>query len=216
MIPTTTPTTPTPTPTPPPYFLLSVDIGIKNFAWAVFEIHSSPTTIVKFVTGGVRELVGNYKKGRVRDFDVVCALTKWASEVLVPKFKTSPDDQLVIEQQVQTAKLNRILSFVLGSMWYPNKVTFVPSNRKFTGMPAHFFPSNVTQETVTDGSYKERKQASVDLAQNINRVFLKSQTIDEIFDSLDKKDDFADAICQAVYLCTTEEKKRRKKKRRLE
>jgi hypothetical protein len=167
--------------------IVSFDIGIKNLAWCVFEPTINPLT---FVSGGVTSICNTKKRTTAL---LVQNFVKWLQN---EGPKITKDTVVLCEQQLGRASVNKNLSMALLSYCTIMGAVckFVTSNNKFTGLPDFLFPSCVDKTSICDQSYAKRKQASVYIM-----LHTKITKAVEIANKLKKKDDFADAFCQAVF-----------------
>jgi hypothetical protein len=194
------------------YTVFSIDIGICNLGWSVFELVKSDDrsiASVRFLDGGVDQIMETAKHKSTAV--IVKKFTKWMREGPLSKY---PLAHVVCELQLGRAIKNKILAMILLSYWHPRPFDFVSSNKKFTDMPSAFFPKSVDQTTITHQVYKVRKNASVLLGLHICTFNTSFRPAELMFKSLKKKDDFGDAFCQGIYFITKPDKPPTKKRKR--
>lgn len=175
--------------------ILSIDVGIKNLSFCLFQTSKEQTTVVNWKNITVYD--GNAKKVNIE------VLTEHVLQSLMEHFdETSNIDIVLIENQPMLKNgLMKTVAVVIYTFFNVLKIQFGNvKSVKFVSATNKLkcFLSNNTNATSTKKTdYKERKQLSIDLAKLYIDKICPSKL--EWFMQQTKKDDCADSLNQGIY-----------------
>lgn len=171
-------------------FYLSVDIGIKNLGFCLYngdEIH--------FGVYGIDPVA---RKKYLKEYGIVIARIKVAEEWFRDILDRFDVEKVVVEKQVPKNTIARVLEATILSLAVANGIDV----RGYSALEKFSYEKDFKCNFKT----KEHKKISVVYARNILKKFGYSL---DYFDTHAKRDDLGDSICMCVFTRIEEKNKNR-------